>query len=910
MNKKRFSIKKIILLIFVMFLSFSIFSAQASWLIKEYLTTEKELVDQNTNGYHNVYIKYVSTETITTQPEIISTTTINSSSESDYNKYKSYTLNQIVTSNITQTTTTEGDVVTVTYSYTETKITKCTNGIFGFGRKVEGTINSMQYKSITSRNIDNTVQKTYQVKNNELFIKPNITREGYKFMGYLNASDDGNTVINTIFDFNKPITKTTYLFMEWVQSSSSSPQLTEYINSLSSGSSNIYPGSSATWNLNNDEAYNPLIGYGELGSKSLATTIKSGVTVNFALASGKTNQEATEGAPITDVAASTASADKFISLDYVNEAGKVNTKDYEIVLQNDLIINGTMVLGGMTGATTAGALGPQGHIMSNYVKIDLNGHNIYIKNGGVLHSFGYIDDSVGTGKIIVEPNGTLKTQMVVYAIKGGNHTLWGYSKGIAPFEHYVLPYINCEVNILSTTSASGCLDIFTKFNLGSLGFTNMYIRVFGKNSATAEIDKYFIETVSKSNDGGIITIKPKISKKMLQENTSNVINKNMVYYRNQMTFNNINASINGVGCDARVFLSAMGMTIDKDFKLSLDRMSFPISPSWDLDFINSNFKLSQKLIFMPGSSLSMDKDCVLNFDYYRGSGTTAIAKSFESVSVLTKSLPGVDKYISGGLFVMNENVVNVQQLADSSLYGLYAADYNNYWRYYKESSINIFGRINFASGNYEEYKLAGNININTYSIDNGTVNKWNIDNISNLSAINLQTYDLELIAVNFVWFTEVVGSGDNDETCSINRFYGLPLISNGEAYIVDSSNNLVGSWDNANSIFEDNSGNTYFFKTNNQLLVTPSDKRSQLDYSITPTECTITENHSVIDSAGIEYVYYAGYMVPVTSRTDATTVVANVAKLSNKSTALGDVTLKYSTVSYNGTTYNTWVRQV
>lgn len=936
--KKLSKYKKILFVIFVMIISFSVFEAQASWLIKNFVTADETLIDSSDTDYFNVYIKYVSTQVVTTGPtngekydEFSYSSSTNSTAASLYNTYQSVGVGEypIGDPNENYSNNEEGNkVIEVTqkYIYIET-ISR--NGGGWFLDPYKYTISGYYFDKTTIRSIKRIADYTnnkysYKVKKGEKMQKPIIEREGFAFMGYLSASSDGNTIKNEIFDFSKPINEDTYIFAEWIQiteeNSNLISALTAHVNNAT-GISNIYPSSAATFDLNNDISYNSLSGYVELGSSSLVTTIKSDVTINFALASGKTDQEATEGASITDVASSTASNDKYISLDYTNTANIANTKDYEIVLQNDLVVYGNMVIGGITGATTASTLGPQGHIMSNYVKLDLNGHNLYIKNGGTVHSFGYIDDSVGTGKVIVEPNGKLKTPFVVYAIKGGNHTLWAYSKGVPPFEHYVIPYVNCKVEIITNSSGSGCLDIFTKFNLGSLGFTNFYLHMFGNNSSTNALEKYFIQTNLKSGTEGKITITPHQSRTLKENNISNVINKNMVYLRNHISFNNLNCIMNNVSSTARVFMTATlpvinrEVTIDRAFELALDRLSFPISPSWDFEFINSFLNVSQNLTFLPGSTMTLDKNSILELDYYKGSGTTASKRVFDPIPVeylgfTIKKLPGDSKYISGGIFAIDENITNVQNLFDSSLYGLYEDDYNNYWKYYKSANINIYGKINFKMGNNAPYKLAGNININSYSVDGGSSYNWNIDNMNNLVAsVNIQTYDIEISAVNFVWFSGKTESY-KDQTCNANRYFTLPLISKGNAYMVDQTTRMIGKWNAESGIFYDASGDTYFLKTSNQILISSSDRTSQLDLSVEPTKCTINSDHTV-ESLGVRYVYYAGYMAPYYAKTSNGDIVIDVSKLSNKfsaeNTAVNTkIIVVYGSVPYNGRIYNTW----
>lgn len=923
---------KVLFIVLIILLSFFTISGEASWLIKSYITSNDGIVDSNVDSnedYCNVYVKYVSTQSSQTY-DIKSEEPITYNGESTDEAKKIYNIANESTGTFLETKSSKSTKYeedgTIVITWTEVYLALSLSLKFINKYYIEGTRYTYEYTQIISRVIDhNTIYHKYSIKKGETLAKPVLSRDGYVFKGYLKSiGTSGTAVSDETFDFNEPIKKDTYIFAEWTEiiddvNKDKENALTNHINGLSGNTtSNIYNSSNATFNIADDASYNELTGYVELGYEEQVTTIASNVTVNFALNSGITNQEASETDSIEDVDASTANSDPYVSLDYTTTTTP-NTMDYEVVLQNDLYVNGTLVIGGITGACGSGVLSVQGHIISNYVKLDLNGYNIYVN--GVLHSYGYIEDSVGTGKIIVNPNGVLKTQFVIYGNQGGNHTLWSYSKGVAPFEHYVLPYINCEVNLISDSSGSGCLDIFTKLNLGSLGFTNFYIRLFGKNSSTDATKKYFIETTAKSNSNGCITIKPQISTK-LKEHSNDYIDKNLVYLKNDISIKNIDCVTNDVSSNVRVFIesgiSLIG-TVAKTFSLQLDRLSFPISPSWNLNFINSSLKLSQTLIFMPGSSMSMDKNSILELDYYKGTGTTAAEKNFSGVTLL-KTLPSDTRYTSGGIFAISEDPLGLSGWQYSGyLYGIYNSNYADYWNYYESALININGKVIFNSGNEEPYKLAGNININNYSINNGATIKWNIDNVKKISSsnVNLQTYDINILAVVFFWFDsssiKQLDFSNDKSTCSANQYFISPLISNGKAYIVDSSysNAMVGTWSKELGVFISSSGDYYFLKTNNQILKDISDTESQLDDTVTPTKCTIEYKDIsplIVDSStGEKFVYYAGYMAPVTI-TDNVFYV-NASKLTNSSSIdASSLRIKYGSKVYNNKTYNIWYK--
>lgn len=942
--KKNRTNKKILFIALVLFLSFFIVSAEASWIIKYTISSNDSFLDQDDSDFVNVYIKYVTTELGAESEKVFNDTTnlillseISNPLEVKKNVYDKYEIGDKYI---------EEQLVSSYYS--GNYFCKEYRRVIVTERKREWILSALSYiykltfaeqiaitSTPISQNIDSeTLYHTYKIKTGSLLNKPSLTRSGYAFSGYLKSNADGTGIKNESFNFNEPITKDTYIFVEWIQlidgiNKDKEHALTNYINGLTSGNNSIFNSSSASFNVADDASYNVSTKYVELGYSggSGITTIQPNVTVNFALNSGKTNQEATEGASISDTDTSEANSDNYVSLDYTNTNGTPNTMDYDVVLQNDLYVNGNLVIGGITGAYASSATSIQGHIISNYVKLDLNGHNIYVN--GTLHSFGYIDDSVGTGKVIVNPGGILKTPFIIYGNQGGNHTLWAYSKGIAPFEHYVMPYVNCEINLISNSSGSGCLDIFTKLNLGSLGFTNFYIKLLGKKVTTDETEKYFIETTAKSGKEGKIVIKPQISNK-LKEHYNDYIDKNMVYLKNEFNLYNLDCITNDVSSNVQVFIdgiSVMG-SIKQSFRLQLSRLSFPISPSWNLNFINSSLNLSQKLVFMPGSSMTMDKDSVLEFDYYTENDVKAI-KKFDDISVssdnivglIKKTLPGESKYISGEIFAINENPKAKSGWNYAGyLFGLYNTGCNDYWNYYESASITISGKVNFKTGNSSDapYKLAGNINISKYTVDGGNIRNWNINELSSLSSsnINIQTYDINICPVNFFWFNSesITVKNNNDSTCSANQYFTSPLISNGKAYIIDNNNKIAGTWNKELGVFTSDTGTNYFLKANNHILKNESDTESQIDDILIPTECEmITDKHLIKEkNTSNYYAYYAGYMVPATINAD-NTIVVNAKKLTNIDLSANtkystNIQIKYVSTIYNNRTISYWTR--
>lgn len=879
----------------------------SSWYIKNQLNNAGKTIEVGNNtDYCTVYMKNITTKTVT------NIETVNENRRNDSSLYDKYyailgattgstnisggkegnTITKTIDGGTTTETNENGDIVT-SNTITEYSFTGLAS-YSGLSKYyfTKGTITTF----VTSKIISQVVTNKYSVRKNTCLTKPTLSRTDgtYTFVNFLQADATGINTTNQEFDFSSPIAADTIIFAEWIEYKASEgeaeSQLTNYVNAATSNG-NIFNGSAANFNIINDNSYSQYTKTINLGTKTQTTTIAAGATINFCMNSGDTDIEARKEDKITDstkhIATNVSPADNYVSLDYTTSDNKVsdidNVRDYTVILQNDLIINGNMYLGGYTGSQSTGF---QGYIIQEYVKLDLNGHNMIINNGGMLHSFGYITDSVGTGKISVMAGGTIKTQLVVDDLKGGNHTVWAYSKGISPFENYQAPYLNCKVEFEVTTSSSGSLEFYTKFNLGSLGFANIYIPFFGSTA-----DSFFRLTPRNSGVNGLVSMETYELSALKSQN--NEIKYNCIYLKNKFVFENTYVQVNSISASCNVYVKASIITVDKTMSIELDRVAFPISSSFDLNFINSTFSFFQEFKFMPGSNLYMDENSTLNLDYYKENGTAA-QREFESLTVATKTLPGEKSYLSAGLSSLDQpplgtSSANMQNIP-FSYNGMFSGTYVNYWSYFQSATINIYGTVNFASGNVANYVLAGNININKLSVNNGTAIKADLDNLISLaSTVNLQTYGFDLECASSIWFesSDILNTSNENAIMRANYFYARPLVSNQTAYAVKTgtSENLSGTFDFTNKIFASTNGQTYFFDVGTSLLDSSDTYHSEaqdkrIDYSISLKSCTVDDtNHWIVAASGNIYILYAGIMVPLT--VSGTTYTANTSKLSS-----------------------------
>lgn len=266
------------------------------------------------------------------------------------------------------------------------------------------------------------------------FIKNSFYKDSnsknYEFVGFKEVGSDGKPS-DSFISLDKTFKTDTTLyaiFNSKTLDGDTKYNLSDTINNTSSGTVDFNAGVAVgKLNLSNDFTWLDSEKKVFLGGANTKTTIKKGVNARFIFNDGSESKKNEFG------------SDK-VFVEPVDE-----NRQYTIVLQNDLIINGQMQVEGNYGVNTSGAT--QGVITKEYMCLDLNGHNITINNGGKLISNGLIIDSVGTGQINVEGGGYLRTLAVIHDYRGGTMTQSYVNKDVFPFQVYQLPYLRCKARL-------------------------------------------------------------------------------------------------------------------------------------------------------------------------------------------------------------------------------------------------------------------------------------------------------------------------------------------------------------------------------------------------------------------------------------------------------------------------------
>lgn len=686
----------------------------------------------------------------------------------------------------------------------------------------------------------------------------------YEFVGFKEVRSDGKPSDSFISLDKTFITDTTLyaVFNSKTLNGDTKYNLSDTINNTSSGTVDFNAGVAVgKLNLSNDFTWLDSEKKVFLGGANTNTTIKKGVKARFLFNDGSESKKK-----------------EFASESVYVEPVEKN-RQYTVVLQNDLIINGQMQVEGNYGVNTSGIT--QGVIAKEYICLDLNGHNITINNGGKLISNGLIIDSVGTGQINVEGGGYLRTLAVIHDYRGGTMTQSYVNKDVFPFQVYQLPYLRCKARVkYDQTNGWGSLNGYVNAQaLRDIGLIKGQ-QEFELNFIGPSNSNYFIKLDKPStyNEDSYVEV---IGYK---ENSIDETSANKPYsisQRIKIIINNCVVSIGEFKFNIKV----------GPFSVSVDtsKYSLPISSFFDLEVKNSFLTLDKRIKFLPGSSLIVDKNSTTLLSYDKK------AKRAGQISVLDKSYYYYDKnykFVTTDLIKLadmsgkdqNGNATEANISGDG--YGQRVFKDQSFQKYKSNPNVQIKGTLLFKTGNDSgmDYQLSGTINLSKigYTSD-GTLSSSTIVNSDNpFSELNKQS-----VKVITYGYDYMIGDCTNN---SHVKGFSRPLVSNETAYYNDGTNSYVGTYE-YDGIFRANSKTYYFnndgkYKTNDTTLPTLK-------------ECDYDSNSKIITDNNQQYIYIASMYCKLTS-TDNKTGTVDHTRLSGNATV-------DSKVKYNNT-LGKWVR--
>lgn len=692
----------------------------------------------------------------------------------------------------------------------------------------------------------------------------------YEFVGFKEVADGKPS--DSFISLDKTfITDTTLyaIFNKKTLDGDTKYNLSDTINNTSSGTVDFNAGVAVgKLNLSNDFTWLDSEKKVFLGGANTKTTIKEGVKARFIFNDGSDSKK-----------------NEFNS-DSVHVEPVEKNRQYTVVLQNDLIINGQLQVEGNYGVNTSGIT--QGVITKEYMCLDLNGHNITINNGGKLISDGLIIDSVGTGQINVEGGGYLRTLAVIHDYRGGTMTQSYVSKDVFPFQVYQLPYLRCKARVkYDQTNGWGSLNGYVNAQaLNDVVVAGQTIikgqQEFELNFIGSSDSNYFIKLDKPSTYNGDSYVDVIGYKENSIDETSANNKPFSISQRIKIIINKCSVSIGEFKFDIKV--SAISVSVDTS------KYSLPISSFFDLEVKKSFLTLDKRIKFLPGSSLIVDKYSTTLLSYDKK------AKRAGQISVLDKSYYYYDKnykYVTTDLIKLadmsggkDKNGNATEANISGDVYGQRVFKDQSFQKYKSNPNVQIKGTLLFKTGNDSgmDYQLSGTINLSKigYTTD-GTLSSSTIVNSDNpFSELNKQS-----VKVITYGYDYMIGNCSNN---SHVKGFSRPLVSNETAYYNDGTKSYVGTYED-DGIFRANSKTYYFnndgeYKTNDTTLPTLK-------------ECNYDSNSKIITDNNQQYIYIASMYCKLTS-TDNKTGTVDHTRLSGNATV--DSKVKYDK------TLGKWVR--
>ena len=573
-----------------------------------------------------------------------------------------------------------------------------------------------------------------------------------------------------------------------------------------------------TKDISADPSYNQTDNKVYLGTSSLKTTIKAGATIKFDMNNGQEHVS-------MDVDSN--------GMSFEPEDGK-HERQYTVALANDLIVNGAFTIGGHFGNKVNSA--KQGHIMNEYVCLDLNGHDIYVNSGGSLWSYGLIKDSVGTGHIYVNGAGTIYTLVAVMDYRGGSFTKSCKDNKVFPFFYYVLPYVRTKV-VFNYKNGWGELNAIFHLTAASNPLTGGYIHTENTLKFIGTGTDCLFKLEPGVNDLSRIILdgykKEGVNSEMCVDRRVGLIIENAVMRMGAFKF--------------KIKTALVSIDIDTT------EYNFPVNPFFDIKLVKSTIYFSQRIQFMAGMSFIADKDSTVIF--------TTSGEYSAQLSILDKGANYYDNKV--GKLITTDN--------SGETYSYEGNIQNNvdFWKYYSQPKIKIYGKLLFTKGNTssKKYKLVGPCDFNE-------------DNIGTIDGSNITMYDNTKYPDPFTFLNQ---NGVSIQTYGFDyqisydayhvRGFSRPLVSNGKAYAVNDKDVKIGTYSFNDGIFRMDNGHCYYFNNDNKFTLGDTAGNEM-------RQCTVTNN--IIDDNGTKYIYFASMY----GQYDSAASTVNLNRISNNATAV------------------------
>lgn len=381
---------------------------------------------------------------------------------------------------------------------------------------------------------------------------------------------------------------------------------------------------------------------------------------------------------------------------YIGFQVGTNDCNYTLKLNRDIILIGNITVGGRTGFygnnSSYSQISYQGFIIGDYCTLDLNGHDLIVGDptgGAMLDIWGQITDTSANkkGTLVLDSNSTMYAVMPIEDVYHEKRMPYTYYTNDNIFSMYRCPYWTCNTIINSGA------NIYGKYMI-DLGGNNANmikgdIKLFGKTDGLIRLESGYItrevtEDATIKNLGGVY-----VNDWLYQKINYDVYDATITFDKFIMPFEytQLSANMDSTGYD------------------------FFISPYYNFRLYNTTLNLNQHLVFMPGSSLYMDANSILNMSYLQEQSMASIGAS--GITIPTKywqasaGLTFIDElYLMNSIKSFFELEEYYEISGDNKGYenteGYKCDIFQNrgsFWSNLEPAYGEIYGEINFIKGN-------------------------------------------------------------------------------------------------------------------------------------------------------------------------------------------------------------------
>lgn len=432
------------------------------------------------------------------------------------------------------------------------------------------------------------------------------------------------------------------------------------------------------------------------------------------------------------------------SADFADENAKAvqTNRKVSVKIANDVTLtieNGANLnIGGIIGHEDTNT---SGHTSGKYCEIVMGNNSKIICNGGTIDCMGYIkEESTNNSSIVIANSGIVKMPFVIYDYSGGTNTVGSYtgesgsilnaskfkqadgSKGVSPFNIYDMPNVQAKFQIYSTAQLIGYADLYIATStthyttdVKIIGASNSLINL--ENEGYAEI-KY-----SSNNSDGF------------------TINYRAGYGNNEKT-GVTNIKLYGGASSGTMQLSIsmkVAGSIGADVTVSTENVFFPISWKYNLELYNGYYNITNKLKFLPGSTLTVSSDATLNI-----SADTSFYSDYNDTRGVSTKYPSNKRAA--------ELIVNGTCNISSAFGGLISTKQNS-----NEAILAFLPGHTLQVLRKEGYADGGANNITPHFIDLGNeTSKGNIDGTLKDFSEDTSSTDFWFVSNNQTW-TRAIG---------------------------------------------------------------------------------------------------------------------------------------------------------